>query len=205
MEDRAIKTIIVTGVPGVGKTTVIKELTGLLERDGYKFYVANFGDFMLKQALSKGLITSRDQIRRLTHRMQVSLQQAAARDIASEAREKLTDGGILIVDTHAIVKTSTGVWPGLPEHVVKELNPDVIVVVEAPPEEIVRRQEEDKTRDRKDIQERGIEEIKDLMLHAKIAAISSAVVSGASVLEVANERGKAREAAETILRIIDII
>jgi len=205
MEDRAIKTIIVTGVPGVGKTTVIKELTGLLERDGYKFYVANFGDFMLKQALSKGLVTSRDQIRKLSHRTQVSLQQAAARDIASEAREKLTDGGVLIVDTHAVVKTSTGVWPGLPEHVVKELNPDVIVVVVAPPEEIVRRQGEDKTRDRRDIQERGIEEVKELMLYAKIAAISSAVVSGASVLEVANERGKAREAAETILRIIDII
>jgi len=205
MEGMAIKTIIITGIPGVGKTTVIKELTELLERDGHKFYVANFGDFMLKQALSKGLVTSRDQMRRLSHRMQVSLQQAAARDIASEAREKLADGGVLIVDTHAIVKTSTGVWPGLPEHVVKELNPDVIVVVEAPPEEIVRRQEEDKTRDRRDIQERGVEEIKDLMFHAKIAAISSAVVSGASVLEVANERGKAREAAETILRIIDII
>ncbi|HEU98087.1 MAG TPA: adenylate kinase [Fervidicoccus fontis] len=200
-----MKTVIITGVPGVGKTTVIGELSNLLKERGISYFIANFGDFMLKSAISEGLVTSRDQIRKLSHRLQVKLQGIAAREIANEARKQLANGGILIVDTHAIVKTSTGYWPGLPSHVVEELNPDVIAVLEASAEEIYRRQSEDRTRDRKDIQERGIEEIRELMLYARVAAISSAVVSGASVLQVLNERGKAREAAETILRVIDVI
>ncbi|MGB9725291.1 MAG: adenylate kinase [Fervidicoccaceae archaeon] len=200
-----MKTVIITGVPGVGKTTVIGELSNLLKERGISYFIANFGDFMLKSAISEGLVTSRDQIRKLSHRLQVKLQGIAAREIANEARRQLANGGILIVDTHAIVKTSTGYWPGLPSHVVEELNPDVIAVLEASAEEIYRRQSEDRTRDRKDIQERGIEEIRELMLYARVAAISSAVVSGASVLQVLNERGKAREAAETILRVIDVI
>ncbi|MGC9115046.1 MAG: adenylate kinase [Fervidicoccaceae archaeon] len=200
-----MKTVIITGVPGVGKTTVIGELSNLLKERGISYFIANFGDFMLKSAISEGLVTSRDQIRKLSYRLQVKLQGIAAREIANEARKQLANGGILIVDTHAIVKTSTGYWPGLPSHVVEELNPDVIAVLEASAEEIYRRQSEDRTRDRKDIQERGIEEIRELMLYARVAAISSAVVSGASVLQVLNERGKAREAAETILRVIDVI
>ena len=200
-----MKTVIITGVPGVGKTTVIGELSNLLKERGISYFIANFGDFMLKSAISERLVTSRDQIRKLSHRLQVKLQGIAAREIANEARKQLANGGILIVDTHAIVKTSTGYWPGLPSHVVEELNPDVIAVLEASAEEIYRRQSEDRTRDRKDIQERGIEEIRELMLYARVAAISSAVVSGASVLQVLNERGKAREAAETILRVIDVI
>ncbi|MEM3229308.1 MAG: adenylate kinase [Fervidicoccaceae archaeon] len=205
MSDRTVKTIIVTGVPGVGKTTVINELSSLLKQRGTEFLIANFGDYMLKRAISDGLVLSRDQIRRLSHRVQIKLQQMAARDISERAKEVLRNGGILLVDTHAIVKTSSGLWPGLPGHVVSELFPDVIVVIEAPPEEILRRQLEDSTRNRKDIQERGIEEIRDLMAFARTAAISSAVLVGASVLYVENERGKAKDAAESILRVIDTI
>jgi adenylate kinase len=205
MEKANIKTLIVTGIPGVGKTTVINELSSMLKGKGIQSFIANFGDYMLKTAITEGLVSSRDQIRKLPHRVQIRLQSSAARSIAEEARRKLIEGGVVLVDTHAIVKTSSGLWPGLPSHVVMELNPDVIIVVEASPEEIYRRQSEDRTRDRKDIQEKGIEEIKELLASARYAALSSAVLVGASVLHVLNERGKVKEAAESILRVIDTI
>lgn len=206
MEKGEIKTIIITGVPGVGKTTVIGEVSSLLNDRGISYFIANFGDYMLKTGISEGFVKTRDEIRKLSHRVQVRLQQMAAKNIAEDARKSLQmSGGVLIVDTHAIVKTSTGYWPGLPSHVVMELSPDVIVVIEAPAEEIYRRQSEDRTRDRRDIQEKGVEEIRELMVYARMAAISSAVISGASVFLVQNERGKAREAAETILKAIELI
>jgi len=200
----SFKTIVVTGVPGVGKTTVLKKFEEMAKERGAKLLVVNFGDYMLKAALSEGLVKSRDEIRKLPQRKQLELQLLAAKKIVEEARKVLEGGGVLVVDTHAVVKTPSGYWTGLPEHVVKELNPDSIVVVEAKPEEILERQMADATRKREDVGA-SLEKLVELMEVARMAAISSATLTASSVFIVENPPGRPEEAAEKLLELVQSI
>ena len=197
MERNPFKVVVVTGVPGVGKTTVISHLERLAQAEGLKLKVVNFGTYMLETALKEGLVRSRDEIRRLPLRKQLELQALAARRIVEDAAGSLGENGYLIVDTHALVKTVAGYWPGLPKHVLDHLKPDMIVVVEASPEEIVARQERDKTRYRADVG--GVEGVKRLMENARAASFASAVHYASTVAIVENREGKAEEAARQIL------
>lgn len=197
MERNPFKVVVVTGVPGVGKTTVISHLERLAQAEGLKLKVVNFGTYMLETALKEGLVRSRDEIRRLPLRKQLELQALAAKRIVEDAEGSLGEDGYLIVDTHALVKTVAGYWPGLPKHVLDHLKPDMIVVVEASPEEIVARQERDKTRYRADVG--GVEGVKRLMENARAASFASAVHYASTVAIVENREGKAEEAARQIL------
>lgn len=194
------KVVIVTGVPGVGKTTVIREMARLAEEAGMKLKVANFGTYMLDTALKLGLVDNRDKIRRLPLRSQLGLQREAAKRIILDAQEELGDGGYLIVDTHALVKTTGGYWPGLPKHVLDELKPDMIAVIEARPEDVLARQARDKSRYRADIG--GVEGIKRLMSNARAASIASAVHYASTIAIIENVEGKAEEAAASLLELI---
>ncbi|MCE4611608.1 MAG: adenylate kinase [Desulfurococcales archaeon] len=194
------KVVVVTGVPGVGKTTVIKIFSEMAAGEGLKLHIANFGDYMLRTALETGLVRNRDEIRRLPLRRQLELQREAARNIVRDASERLKDGGVLIVDTHALVKTPAGYWPGLPKHVLDELKPDSIVVIEALPEEVAARQARDKSRFRADIG--GVEGVARLMEAARSASIASAVHYASTVAVIENREGRAEEAARRLLEVV---
>jgi len=197
LERNPFKVVVVTGVPGVGKTTVIGHLEKLAASEGLKLHVVNFGSYMLDTAMKEGLVASRDEIRRLPLRRQLKLQALAAERIVADAAERLGDDGYLIVDTHALVKTAAGYWPGLPRHVLDHLKPDMIVVIEASPEEVAARQERDKTRFRADVG--GVEGVKRLMENARAASFASAVHYASTVAIVENREGRAEEAARQIL------
>ncbi len=193
------KVIVVTGVPGVGKTTVLGLVKKLAEEEGIRLKVVNFGDYMLKEALAKGLVKSRDEIRKLSLKVQKELQASAAKRIVEEA-VKPADADVVIVDTHAVIKTPTGYWPGLPKHIVEILMPAVIFAIEAKPEEILKRQMGDKTRQRSDIGD--AEKIAELMTMARVAAMASAVLVGAGVKVVINVEGAPELAAKEILETV---
>jgi len=195
------KVVVVTGVPGVGKTTVLNHLVNLATQKGLKLKVVNFGDYMLETALKEGLVKSRDEIRRLPLRRQLSLQALAASRIVEDAGRDLGEDGFLVVDTHALVRTPAGYWPGLPFHVLEKLKPDMIVVIEAEPEVVAERQARDKGRYRADIG--GVEGVKRLMEQARAAAIASAVRYASTVLTVYNREGAPEEAAEELLRALE--
>ena len=95
---------------------------------------------MIDLAKEMGLVENRDEMRKLTLEQQKKLQIKTA--------EKIAEMKNVIVDTHCTVKTSKGYLPGLPEWVIKKLNPTAIVVVEADPEEIYNRRANDETRNR---------------------------------------------------------
>ncbi len=194
-------TVIVTGVPGVGKTTVLGIVSKLLEERGARFLVVNFGDYMFSEAVKAGLVRHRDEMRHLPLRRQLELQEHAARAIVRDAEAKLSGEGVLFVDTHAVIRTSTGYWPGLPENVVKELKPDSIVLIEAPPEIIVSRQQRDKTRVRSDLADVRI--VSELLQMARSAAMASAVLVAASVFIVENVEGHPEEAAKRIVELVE--
>jgi len=162
--------IVVTGIPGVGKTTVMKQAA-----EGLDIEFVTFGSVMIDIAKEMGLVKNRDEMRKLTLEQQKDLQIHSA--------EKVASMGNVILDTHCTVKTPKGYMPGLPEWVLKKLKPTAIVVVEADPEEIFNRRAKDETRNR-DPDTR--EQINEHQTINRAAAMSYATLTGATVKIVFN-------------------
>ena len=133
--------VIITGVPGVGKTTVVTGALKSLEGEGISYKILNFGTSMFDVAQTEGIVRDRDEMRKLDKDIQKRLQKLAAQAIAREE-------GDVIIDTHASIKTPGGYLAGLPEWVLRELMPDTIVLVETNEDQILLRRLSDETRTR---------------------------------------------------------
>ena len=170
--------IVVTGIPGVGKTTVMKNAA-----EGMDIKFVTFGTVMSEIAIETGLVQNRDEMRKLTLEQQKDLQIKSA--------EKIASMGNVILDTHCTIKTPKGYLPGLPEWVIKKLKPTAIVVVEADPEEIYNRRAGDKTRNRDPDTK---EQIDEHQMINRAAAMAYAVLSGSTVKIVFNHDNAIDEA-----------
>jgi adenylate kinase len=133
--------VIITGVPGVGKTTVVTGALKSLENEGVSYRTLNFGTFMFEVAQKEGIVGDRDEMRKLDRDIQKRLQKLAAKAMAQEE-------GNIIIDTHASIKTPTGYLAGLPEWVLRELMPDTVVLVETNEDQILLRRLTEETRSR---------------------------------------------------------
>ena len=54
------KKVIITGVPGVGKTTVVNEVLKKLSLEGVEYKSINFGTFMFEVAMNEKIVQDRD-------------------------------------------------------------------------------------------------------------------------------------------------
>ncbi|MEM1982163.1 MAG: adenylate kinase [Sulfolobales archaeon] len=200
-----LKVVIAVGIPGVGKSTVLNIAMKELENRGYCVRVINFGDLMLETLTRRGLVKSRDDIRNLPLSIQREVQREVAGRIGDELSRirRLNDGKtyVVIIDTHAVVKTSTGYWSGLPAHVITNIMPDSIVVVEADVQEILKRQIKDVERRRNDYSD--VELLNELLLLNRVFAVSSANLVGASVYILRNREGRAEETALEFIKLIE--
>ncbi len=178
--------IVVAGVPGVGKTSV---LDGVSRKTGIKVVI--FGTVMYEIAKERGLVEHRDEIRKLPSDVQRQLQE--------EAAERIREMGDVIVDTHMLIRTPAGFLPGLPYSVLMKLSPSKIILIEADPREILRRRVKDDTRIRDMESEK---EIADHQLMNRIAALIYGILSGAFVAIVMNKDGMLEKAVEEVVRII---
>ena len=170
------KKVIITGVPGVGKTSVINESIKRLETEGVPYQNINFGTFMYEVAQREGMVQDRDAMRKLDKDTQKRLQQ-----LASQAIAKIE--GNVIIDTHASVKTLTGFLAGLPEWVLRELKPDTIILVETDEDQILKRRLSDATRVR-DIE--GARGIADHQNFNRAAAAAYATITGCTIKYITN-------------------
>ena len=141
MEEPKGTKVIIVGIPGVGKSTIISNATTALQNMGTSVTTVVFGSVMFEEAKKLG-ITHRDQMRKLSIDVQQKLQNKAA-DLISGRRES-----VVVVDTHLFIKTSSGYYPGLPMNLILKLNPDRLILVSAKSEEIFRRRKDDNTRTR---------------------------------------------------------
>ena len=141
MEEPKVTKVIIVGIPGVGKSTIISNATTALQNMGTSVTTVVFGSVMFEEAKKLG-ITDRDQMRKLSIDVQQKLQNMAA-DLISGRRES-----IVVIDTHLFIKTSSGYYPGLPMNLILKLNPDRLILVSANSEEILRRRKDDNTRTR---------------------------------------------------------
>ena len=173
--------IVVTGVPGVGKTTVMRAAKE------FCFEIVNFGSVMFEQA-SKDGVEDRDAMRKLP-----VLSQRKYQKMAGEAIAKMGD---VVVDTHASISTLSGFLPGLPEWTVKAMNPDVIVLVEANADEINGRRAKDGAR------ERDHDDVDTHQAVNRLFAVSAAAMVGATVGIVKNHDGCVDEAVNQFRSIL---
>ena len=190
------KVVIVTGIPGAGKSTVCRELLALASERDVKVSVLNYGDVMMEIMAEKGRELHRDDIRKMGMAIQKEVQAEAAAKLA-EAAERAE--GHVIIDTHMIVKTGFGYLPGLPKHVLEALRPDLLVLIEASPQEIAERRPKDADR-RRDV--RTIEELEEELAFSRMVASACSVFTGAPVAIIMNRTGRQREAAEQLLKLL---
>ncbi|MBN2066111.1 MAG: adenylate kinase [Candidatus Thermoplasmatota archaeon] len=179
--------IVVTGIPGVGKTTVMKKAA-----EGMDIQFVTFGTVMIEIAKELGLVKDRDGMRKLTLKQQKDLQIKSA--------EKVASMGNVILDTHCTIKTPKGYMPGLPERVIKKLHPTTIVVVEADPQEIYDRRAKDPTR------KRDPDDIEQIVEHQQInraAAMAYAALSGATVKIVFNHDDAIDDAVQQAAPVLE--
>lgn len=166
MEEPRKKTVIIVGVPGVGKSTIITNATETLQKKGTSVKTVVFGSVMFEEAKKLG-INDRDKLRKLTIDVQQKLQNMAAEHISN-----LNDS-VVFVDTHLFIKTQSGYYPGLPMNLILKMNPQRLILITANSDEILNRRKKDTTRTRDLISEDEI--------HRDIQ-VSMSMISSLSIL-----------------------
>ncbi len=179
--------IVVTGIPGVGKTTVMEKAS-----EGVDIKFVTFGTVMIDIANELGLVQNRDEMRKLTLQQQKELQIKTA--------ERVSKMKNVILDTHCTIKTPKGYMPGLPEWVIKKLKPNTIILVEAKPEEIFNRRNNDSTRNR---DTDSIDKIKEHQYMNRSIAMAYSAITGATVKIINNHDNAIDEAIKEAKPVLE--
>ncbi|MDK2789974.1 MAG: adenylate kinase [Methanothermococcus sp.] len=188
------KLVVVTGVPGVGSTTITQKAMEKLSEEGINYKMVNFGTVMFEVAQEENLVEDRDQMRKFDPDTQKRIQKLAGRKIAEMVKESP-----VVVDTHSTIKTPKGYLPGLPVWVLNELNPDIIIVVETSGDEILIRRLNDETRNRDLETTAGIEEHQ---IMNRAAAMTYGVLTGATVKIIQNKNNLLDYAVEELISVL---
>lgn len=183
-----------TGIPGVGKTTVLSELQDLARQNKFNLTVLNYGTIMNEIMRDLGKDLHRDKMREQSIDAQKKVQELAASEIANRAGQ-----GTVVVDTHMFVRTGVGMWAGLPQNVLEKLGPQLLVLIEADPKHIAARRMGDASRMREQAVE---EEISFDLEWSRATAAASAVATGSPVKVIRNDEGKQKQAAQELFQAI---
>jgi adenylate kinase len=192
VENNDNKRVIIVGIPGVGKTSIVSLVAEKLNHKELKATVAVFGTLMLEEADKIG-VKNRDELRKLSLAKQRQLQEMAAKRIA-----QIKDS-IVIIDTHLFIKTIDGYYPGLPMHVLDIIKPTHFVMVVAEAGEIVKRRKADKSRDRDIISTQDIQYELDIL---RVMVASCSMLTGSPFIVIMNNDNKIDNAALNIVKVL---
>jgi len=188
------KKVIIVGIPGVGKTSLVTKVVELIKAKNKTASVHSYGTVMLELAKAFG-VKDRDELRTLPVEKQKELQRLAAEKLAS------LNYDVIFVDTHAFISTKAGFYPGLPNHVIQIIEPTNFIAITASPDEIHNRRVKDDTRNRDTI---SIEEIKKELAVQDAMLSSCSVLSGSPMKVIFNHEGNIEEAANNVIETIGV-
>jgi adenylate kinase len=188
------KKVVIVGIPGVGKTTLVSKVVEILHQNNKSVSVVSFGTEMFEESKKLG-VKDRDELRKLPVEKQQNLQKMAAESIAKK------NDNVVIIDTHAFISTSSGFYPGLPDYVLKIIKPANFISVSARPEEIYNRRMKDETRSRDIV---SIDVIKKELSVQEAMLSTCSVLSGSPMKPILNSEGKIEEAAISVINAIGV-
>ena len=188
------KKVVIVGIPGVGKTSLVTKIAELIKQKNKTVSVHSYGTIMFEEAKKMG-IKNRDELRTLQIEKQKELQKIAAETISN-----LSDD-VIFIDTHAFISTKAGFYPGLPNYVIEIIQPANFIAISASPDEIHNRRMKDGTRERDPI---SIEDIKKELAVQDAMLSSCSVFSGSPMKVIFNHEGKIEEAAVNVIDAIGL-
>ncbi len=155
--------IILCAIPGSGKTTITNKVKQKLPN----VRIVNVGNIIFEIVKKELNIKDRDEMRKkLTIKQNKKYQEMAAKEIS-----KMNDKFILI-DTHTSIKTEFGYFPTLSEKISELINPDIIVICEYNPSDIINRRLKDPNRKRDLETESEMEKTQKIMIEFAYEAAS---------------------------------
>jgi adenylate kinase len=174
--------IIVMGLPGAGKSTVLKSL-----KTDYK--ILNWGDLMFEIEKKEFGIKDRDEMRKIPIDKQKWVQEMVAKTLSKMP-------GKIILDTHCSVSTPSGYFPGLPFDILKLLPVKTFVLITANPDDVAKRRNNDpnRKRDSDDIH------LHDQMNKSFLASYSA--FTGAPAVIIENKEGKIEESVSKLQSLL---
>jgi adenylate kinase len=188
------KRVIIGGIPGVGKTSVISLAVKSLKEKGQNAKVVVFGTEMFEEAKRTAGVKNRDELRKLSLKDQRRLQDTTAKRIA-ELRDN-----IVIVDTHIFVRTGGGnYYPGLPMRLLDIIKPTSFIMIIADATEIVNRRKNDTSRARDAISTQQIQYEIDI---SKLMVATCSILTGAPFIIIANNDNKMDDAVYSVARVL---
>ena len=192
VENNNNKRVIIVGIPGVGKSSVISLAIEQLKQKGKKATIAVFGTVMLEEAHKMG-VKNRDELRKMSLGKQRDLQQQAAKRISE------IEDSIVIIDTHLFIKTIEGYYPGLPMHLLDIIKPTHFVMILAEAGEIVNRRNSDKSRDRDIV---AVEDIQDELDILRVMIASSSILTGSPFIAIVNNDNEIEQAVSSMVKVL---
>jgi adenylate kinase len=190
------KIIIVAGVPGAGKSTVLLEAWKRVEKE-LNYGIVSFGTEMLNLCKEAGLVANRDEMRNLSADVQEEMQWRTTKRIAERPEN-------VLLDTHCTIKTGSGSYlPGFTPRMLERMQPAAIVLVDAHEAEIRGRRKLDKSRPF-----RTIESSDDILEHKLINRAYAAAYSarsGCLLRIIQNNTGKFEHAVEEFVATLRYI
>ncbi|MDQ6668747.1 MAG: adenylate kinase [Thermoproteota archaeon] len=192
MVESNTKRVIIVGIPGVGKTTVISRTSEFLRQKGHNISVVVFGSLMFEESKEMKL-RNRDEMRKLSVEEQRRLQHNVANRIAS------IKGDFVIIDTHLLINTDEGYYPGIPMHLLETIKPTNLVMIAADPQEILNRRKKDESRKRDIRPEIDVQNELDI---SRVMIACCSVVSGCPFLTIMNNNNEIDKAALILANVV---
>ena len=185
------KVVIVTGVPGSGKSTIINEALDGLKSKGIEYALMNYSDVMFELMRGEGGVSHRDDLRKVPMGRYRQVQLKAAQQIARAAAQ-----WPILLNTHCRIKKPEGYYPGLPRQVLEQLSPELIILAEAKLKEVAGRRARERDRPRDEDLVPSIDEHQQLN---RAAALAYTAISGATVEIIQNSDKGLRRAVEEVV------
>lgn len=187
------KRVLVFGLPGVGKNTVVKQAVETL---GDSFRIVNYGN-VLQDLVGQ----ARDKYRR-----EANLEEfLKSQSLAAEMIAKMDDNGKnLIITSHAVMWRESGFIPGFPEQVLKMISPNLLVLIISPPHEIIIRKLLDADKgERLDRDTLAYEITREQQNACKYICFAYSMMTGAPVKIIENTQGRLDDATAQLIQAIN--